>query len=186
MKNKDKILVAVAWVGLLLLIVQIWSLNKNDPDEYQPSDQVVPDPIASAKQIKSKKTLVLSEKEKHCLVRNIYYEAGVEDMMGKIAVAQVTVNRLKSGRWGNDLCAVVYARKQFSWTLEKAKLQGSPKGQLWEISMKAKEMFLEGHRVPELKDSMFYHADYIKHPKWSKKMKQVKKIGQHIFYKEVR
>ena len=56
----------------------------------------------------------ITQRERECLTKNIFHEAGVEPFEGKIAVAQVTFNRLNSGRWGNDICSVVYAKKQFN------------------------------------------------------------------------
>jgi spore germination cell wall hydrolase CwlJ-like protein len=63
-----------------------------------------------------------------CLTKNIYYEAGVEDHRGKFAVGNVTINRLKTGYWGNSICKVVYAKKQFSWTLAKKLPRPDSKG----------------------------------------------------------
>ena len=53
-------------------------------------------------------TIAFTEKDHECLAKNIYYEAGIENEHGKYAVAQVTINRLKSGRWGDTVCKVVY------------------------------------------------------------------------------
>ena len=133
--------------------------------------------------VKTKQQVAMSAKELDCLARNIYYEAGVEDRAGKIAVAQVTVNRLKEGRWGKDICKVVYAKAQFSWTLDKSKRNQVPKGELWEQSRQVAMEFQRGVRVKGLEDSQFYHADYIRDPNWAKAKVVVKQIGQHIFYK---
>ena len=115
-----------------------------------------------------------------CLTRNIYYEAGVEDHRGKFAVAQVTVNRLKTGYWGNTLCKVVYAKKQFSWTL--AKKLPKPNSQLWAESEAIARSVLAGHRVRGLTRSLYYHAVYIKDPKWVDPAHEAGQIGNHVFY----
>ena len=47
-------------------------------------------------------------KQLECMTRNIYYEAATEPFEGKVAVAQVTMNRLEDGRFGRDVCGVVY------------------------------------------------------------------------------
>lgn len=121
-----------------------------------------------------------SEKDEACLARNIYYEAGVEGERGKYAVAQVTINRVKTGRWGKSICEVVHAKSQFSWTLKK-KLN-KPKGQAWEDSQWVAHRALRGDQVPSLKTAMFYHADYVKSPNWTIAMAEVARVGQHIFY----
>lgn len=131
---------------------------------------------------KSKETIKFTSAEQQCLAKNIFYEAGIESHAGKIAVAQVTHNRLKTGRWGKDICKVVYSKAQFSWTLEKKKKFATPKGKLWAESQLAAADFQQGIRVQNLERSKFYHTDYIRTPNWVDKSKQVHKVGQHIFY----
>jgi len=52
----------------------------------------------------------VSNKDEDCLARNIFYEAGGESEEGKAAVAIVTINRVKDGRFGNSICGVVNQR----------------------------------------------------------------------------
>jgi spore germination cell wall hydrolase CwlJ-like protein len=115
-----------------------------------------------------------------CLTRNIYYEAGVESPVGKFAVAHVTINRLKTGHWGDTVCKVVYAKKQFSWTM--AKKLPRPNSQLWAESEEVARKVLAGHRVRGLGKSLFYHATYIKDPHWVDTRHEAGQIGTHIFY----
>jgi spore germination cell wall hydrolase CwlJ-like protein len=123
--------------------------------------------------------LAYTVKDEACLAKNIYYEAGIESEQGKYAVGQVTVNRLKSGRWGNDLCSVVYAKSQFSWTLKK-KLE-KPRGQAWMDSQWVAHRVLNGERVAQLDKAMFYHAEYV-FPRWRDPVAKIQQIGTHIFY----
>ena len=59
----------------------------------------------------------------NCLTQNIYWEAASEPFEGKVAVAQVTLNRVESGKFANTVCGVVYQKNvfyervvcQFSW-----------------------------------------------------------------------
>lgn len=119
-----------------------------------------------------------------CLTRNIYYEAGVESTLGKFAVAQVTVNRLKTGYWGNNICKVVYAKKQFSWTL--AKKLPKPNSQLWAESEDVARKVLAGHRVRGLTKSLYYHAIYIRDPNWADTKHEAGQIGNHVFYNQAK
>ena len=50
------------------------------------------------------------DKELKCLANNIYYEAGGENFEGKVAVAQVTINRTQDENFPNDVCGVVYQK----------------------------------------------------------------------------
>ena len=117
-----------------------------------------------------------------CLAKNIYHEAGVESQEGKFAVAQVTLNRLRHGRWGRSICSVVYARAQFSWTLSARLRNEGPRGPLWEQSHAVARSVLEqGYRVPVLESAVMYHADYVR-PYWSRQVNRIQQIGRHIFY----
>ena len=46
--------------------------------------------------------LLLDNKEVMCMAKNIFFEAAVESTAGKLAVAQVTLNRVKSKRYPNN------------------------------------------------------------------------------------
>lgn len=119
-----------------------------------------------------------------CLARNIFYEAGTENKLGKTAVAQVTLNRVRSGYWGDNICQIVYAGNQFSWT-KKSKLEPA-RGANWDASRDvAREVLYGNLRYSQLKDSLFYHADYT-HPNWADPKHRVTKVGRHIFYNQAK
>ena len=134
--------------------------------------------------IQVKEHINYTKNDLECLTRNIYYEAGVEDHRGKFAVANVTINRLKTGYWGNTVCKVVYAKKQFSWTL--AKKLPRPNSQLWSESEKIARKVLTGYRVRGLQKSLYYHAVYIKDPTWADPKHEAGQIGTHVFYNRAR
>jgi len=147
---------------------------------------VVHDDVQEIKQflVHTNERLKYTSADAQCLAKNIYHEAGVEPVEGKFAVAQVTLNRLKEGRWGNTICDVVHAKAQFSWTLNKRKVREQPKGELWaESQVVARTVLDKGVRVPSLAQSTYYHADYV-NPVWVKSVAKIQQIGQHIFYKK--
>ena len=123
-----------------------------------------------------------------CLAHNIYYEAGYEPFEGKVAIAQVTINRTENSNFPSDICKVVYQKNivyekvlcQFSWYCEKHALL-VPKGPAYVESMEvAKRVLLEGFRLPSLTKALYFHGDYI-NPNWKKE--KVAHIGRHVFYK---
>lgn len=133
-------------------------------------------------------TAKVREEQLACLAKNIYYEARNEPFEGKVAVAQVTLNRVASDRFPNDVCKVIYQRNvfyektvcQFSWYCEKQTIRRPINQEAFEESMiVAKKVLLEGFRLPSLHDAMFYHADYV-NPGWKRPV--ITKIGRHIFY----
>jgi spore germination cell wall hydrolase CwlJ-like protein len=132
----------------------------------------------------------MTNKDIDCLAKNIYYEAALEPVVGKYAVAHVTLNRLRTGHWGNTICDVVYAPHQFSWTLDAAKRNsrpghGSLKGPNWDASVEVARDFADGRRVDGFQHALFYHADYVR-PVWRHPDHKVDVVGRHIFYNQAR
>jgi spore germination cell wall hydrolase CwlJ-like protein len=58
----------------------------------------------------------VSNKDVDCLARNIFYEAGGEPEEGKVAVALVTINRVRDGKFGKTICEVVNQRTMFVYS----------------------------------------------------------------------
>ena len=134
-------------------------------------------------------TAQLRQQQLDCLARNIYHEAGGEPFEGKVAVAQVTINRAESGQFPSDICQVVYQKNvvyekvlcQFSWYCAGPSAKKPMNGPIYTESMEvAKKVLLEGFRLPSVKDALYFHGDYI-NPGW--KRERVAKVGRHIFYK---
>jgi spore germination cell wall hydrolase CwlJ-like protein len=133
-------------------------------------------------------TMLEREKQLTCLAKNIYHEAATEPFEGKVAVAQVTLNRAASGKFPSDICDVVYQKNvfygkvvcQFSWYCESGPKVKS--GVHYKESMEvAKKVLLENFRLPSLYKAMYYHADYV-NPNWN--LPKINQIGRHIFYGE--
>ncbi|NBP03928.1 MAG: cell wall hydrolase [Proteobacteria bacterium] len=118
----------------------------------------------------------------------MYYEAATEPYEGKLAVAQVTINRTNHPAYPGDVCDVVYQKTgetcQFTWTCENvSKIKDK---YIWEECLIiAKKAIVEPKVHDEIaeKGVLFYHAVYV-NPEW-KNMRMVKKIGNHIFYRKV-
>lgn len=131
------------------------------------------------------------EKQIKCLAINVYKEAGYEPVNGRIAVAQVTLNRVQHRGFPNSVCAVVYEKTrnrttgkrtvcQFSWHCDPVhrnrKVNQAKYQESYDI---ATQVLVEGVRLAKLQNAIFYHANYI-NPKWP--YTRIAKIGQHIFY----
>lgn len=129
------------------------------------------------------------ERQLACLARNIYFEAGSEPFEGKVAVAQVTINRANARGFPDDICQVVYQKNviyervicQFSWYCDRESAAKIIHKEIYFESMEvAKKVLLEGFRLPSLTQALYFHADYVK-PGW--KRERITQIGRHIFYK---
>lgn len=128
------------------------------------------------------------EKSLDCLAMNVYREAGHEPFEGKVAVAQVTLNRVNSNKFPRDVCAVVYQKSrftervvcQFSWYCDSKHRNRPVDDEAYDESYRvAKMVFLEDFRLESINKALYYHADYV-NPNW--KLKRIAKIGTHIFY----
>ena len=132
----------------------------------------------------------LDKDELDCMASNIYFEAATQSRIGKIAVAQVTMNRVNSKKFPNSVCGVVFQGPhnpknpkacQFSWYCD-----GKPdvirNKRTWrECIYVAKYVMLGG--VPDITlSSTHYHAKYV-NPWWAKKMRMTIAVEDHIFYR---
>lgn len=122
-----------------------------------------------------------------CLALNVYFEARNEPIAGQVAVAQVVMNRVKSSRYPNDVCRVVYDKSsrgcQFSWYCDG--LSDRPYDEAsWKNALLIASAVLAGSGHKELQYVTHYHATYVR-PYWIKGMRQILKINNHIFYIEV-
>ena len=147
------------------------------------------DHLKQAREQASPITAQMRQAQLDCLARNIYHEAGYEPFEGKVAVAQVTINRAESGEFPSDICKVVYQKNvvyekvmcQFSWYCTQAANVHPVNKVSYDESMEvAKKVLLEGFRLPSIKTALYYHGDYI-NPNWGKP--PIAHIGHHIFYK---
>lgn len=109
-------------------------------------------------------------KQLECLATNVYREARGEPFIGQVAVAKVTLNRVKNKQFPNTICKVVYQRKQFSWTSKYKNVV---------YSMESLEASLAALRSKSNFSATHYHNTKVS-PKWG--LKLLGRIGNHIFY----
>ena len=119
-----------------------------------------------------------------CLALNVYFEARSEPIVAQFAVAQVTMNRVKSAQYPDNVCDVVWDNRQFSWTHDGKSDKPKEKA-AWERAQWVAKITLEDNDnsisvVPN--DTVHYHADYVK-PYWITSCVRITQIGRHIFYR---
>lgn len=122
-----------------------------------------------------------------CLSEAVYYESAREPQLGREAVAQVVLNRLRHPAYPKSVCAVVYqgsARAtgcQFSFTCDGS-LAYAPEPGLWRQAQDIARRALSGHVVKAVGSATHYHADYVA-PYWAPTLVKMKQVGLHIFYR---
>lgn len=110
------------------------------------------------------------------LAKLVEVEAGNEPYEGKLAVANVVVNRLNNGHYGQSIEDVIYARGQFPPALNGEMDKEQPSKE----SLQAAKAALSGeNNVP----GALYFFNPKLEPDKVKRVTVVKKIGNHMFAK---
>ena len=138
--------------------------------------------------------IIVDPEQHECLSLNIYFEAAIESTAGKLAVAQVTLNRVNSKTYPNTICSVVkegshYASGhpkrdmcQFSWYCD-GKHDNPRETPAWRDSQKIAKYVLTTPNLIDITDgATHYHADYIENPRWAIARHRTTQIDTHIFY----
>jgi spore germination cell wall hydrolase CwlJ-like protein len=131
---------------------------------------------------------VSAGRERECLAIAIYFEARGEVRQGQVAVAQVVLNRVRSPRYPDTICNVVYQNMhlrnacQFSFACD-----GTPdkiaERRAWARAKAIAEEVTAGKLLlTNVAGATNYHASYVS-PYWAPSMRRLAKIGQHIFYR---
>ena len=127
-------------------------------------------------------------KSEKCLAEAVYFESRGEAVRGQMAVAQVVMNRVFSGKYPDTVCGVVYQNKyrhlacQFTFACDNnADVIREP--EMWERAKKISKAMLDGQIwLPEVGKSTHYHAYWVR-PSWVAEMKKLYRTGVHTFYR---
>ena len=114
-----------------------------------------------------------------CLAGAIYFESKGEPLTGQLAVAEVIINRAKSGRFPSDVCAVVKQRGQFSF-VRGGQIPTITKGASYRTAIAvAKVALASAWNSPA--DKALYFNTPDRRP--SVRAIKVASIGNHVFYR---
>lgn len=114
--------------------------------------------------------------ELDCLATAVWFESRGEALEGQLAVAQAVVNRAKSGRWGQGVCGVIKAPRQFNFVASRVQ-RGTA---TFATAMAVARVAINGlwHDVAEGAHS--FHSARL-NPRW--RLTRVAQIGNHVFYR---
>jgi hypothetical protein len=128
-----------------------------------------------------------SARQMRCLAEAVYFESRSEPENGQAAVAQVVLNRVRSGIFPTNICGVVYQDRnrpfacQFSFACEGKSLRIEEPG-AWAIATRIAQEVVSGANFnPKVAEALNYHANYV-YPFWAPSLRRVDRIGAHIFY----
>jgi N-acetylmuramoyl-L-alanine amidase len=117
--------------------------------------------------------------EADCLAKAVYFESKGEPLSGQLAVAEVVLNRAKSGRFATSLCGVVKQPSQFSFV----RGGGFPpvvNQAMWQQAVGVAHVAINGLWEGPAKGALFFHATRVS-PNWGKR--PVATVGNHVFYR---
>ena len=132
-----------------------------------------------------------------CLAKNIYFEAGNQPLAGKVAVAQVVLNRMEHSAYPKDICGVVYQAKwgknwagnmmpirnqcQFSWFCDGKSDEPLDTDTFFESYLIAQDVIMG--KYPDITSgATHYHSVWVE-PYWADSLNETVQITDHIFYK---
>lgn len=125
----------------------------------------------------------------NCLAANIYYETRSSSHEDQLGVSNVVINRTAKSSYPETICDVVEHHivsgiPQFSWN--KLVVESVEEEQQWERAEKLAKDILQLKYKDNTGGATHYHAYYVR-PHWadSPKMQFIKRIGTHLYYKEL-
>lgn len=118
--------------------------------------------------------------ETRCLATTVFYESRSESLAGQLAVANVVLQRAKSGRFPSSLCGVVTQPGQFSFVRGGRLPQAPTNTRQWRTAAAIAEIAQEDSWANPAEGALFFHATRVS-PGWNRP--RVTRIGGHIFYR---
>jgi spore germination cell wall hydrolase CwlJ-like protein len=120
--------------------------------------------------------------ELECLAGAIYFESKGEPIEGQLAVAEVVLNRAKSGKFPTTICGVVKQRHQFSFVRGGRFPPIARASAAWRKAVAIAHIAIDDLADSRAQSAMFFHATYVR-PGWRGAFKRVAQVGRHIFYR---
>ncbi|HYI49515.1 MAG TPA: cell wall hydrolase [Allosphingosinicella sp.] len=121
-----------------------------------------------------------ADAEAECLARAVYWESRGEPLSGQLAVAEVIINRARSGRFAPTLCGVVRQPSQFSFVRRGAIPQPPSGSRDWHIAVAIAHIATDQLAEGGAPRALFFHARRV-NPRW--RLTRVATVGNHVFYR---
>jgi hypothetical protein len=115
-----------------------------------------------------------------CLASAVYFESRGEPLAGQLAVAEVILNRVKSGRFRSTICDVVKQPSQFSFVRRGVIPEPKRETAAWQRAVAIAHIAMNDLHDVTGEESLFFHATYV-NPGWGRP--RIARIGNHIFYR---
>lgn len=123
-------------------------------------------------------TIDLSD-DLRCLASAVYYESKGEPLEGQLAVAQVILNRVESGRYARDTCGVIRQPRQFSF-VRGGRINTPADSRNWRTAQAIAVIAATNNWREIVGEATSFHATHVA-PGW-RGLRRVSQIGNHVFY----
>jgi hypothetical protein len=147
-----------------------------------PAPTVRPAPVPLSALVESNKVGAELDEQGKCLATAVYFESMGEPVEGQLAVANVVINRARSGQYPASWCGVVKQKAQFSFVHAGHFPRIDTGCEAWLKAQSVARIAALNLTSMLPSDVLWYHADYVA-PRWRNNLQRVEKIGAHIFYR---
>jgi spore germination cell wall hydrolase CwlJ-like protein len=120
------------------------------------------------------------DQQTECLARAVYWEAKGEPLAGQLTVAEVIINRSRSGRFAPTVCGVVRQPSQFSFVRRGYIPQPPSASRDWRIAVAIAQIAMQELAAGAAPRALFFHARRV-NPGW--RLTRVATVGNHVFYR---
>jgi spore germination cell wall hydrolase CwlJ-like protein len=117
-----------------------------------------------------------------CLAQAIYFEARGEPIEGQLAVAEVVINRAKSGLYPDNYCDVITQPAQFSFVRRGQIPEADEGSAAWQRAEAIAEIAEQNLWRSKASGALYFHATYVR-PSWARQKVELAQIDTHIFYR---
>jgi spore germination cell wall hydrolase CwlJ-like protein len=151
-----------------------------DAAEETPEAESQPSATSLAQLVARHAGTETADREQDCLAGAVYFEAKSESLEGQLAVAEVILNRTRSGRFPKSICGVVMQRGQFSF-VRGGSMPAIPKASRdWREAVAIAHIAQNELWESSVSNALFFHARHVA-PRW--RLNRVASLGNHVFYR---
>ena len=117
-----------------------------------------------------------------CLAQAVYFESRGEPIEGQLAVAEVVINRAKSGLYPDNYCDVITQPAQFSFVRHGRIPTADETSVAWQRAEAIAQIAQQNLWQSKAADALYFHATYV-NPSWAHQKVELAQIDTHIFYR---
>ncbi len=122
----------------------------------------------------------VDDEQTDCLARAVYFESKGEPLAGQLTVAEVIINRAKSGRFARTVCGVIRQPSQFSF-VRGGVIPNPPRNAHWRTAVAIARIAMQDLADGSAPRALFFHARHVS-PRW-RNVTRVATVGNHVFYR---